>query len=476
MRRTYRSTQRAPLSCTSCASRKVKCSREIPCQACIGRGAAAECKREVVIVRGRIRTADVAAASPSNADLLLENSRLAALISASDEPDDIEVPATDLTEYYEKRLYAAVGKCQQPRTVSSLGDIAVPSESCSQFFVDYAEIWTSWVHFAFFFPYFRSEHTRFWSDGGSLSSQDPLWMAVYFGVLSSNLIFMNDEEFESSNPPLDSRDVLLRNWYDAALYFLDLGDFMQRLDILSVRAIAILGIIATTVGDTNRHANLWSCGIRIAQQLGLGSEKANIEEDVIQREARRRLWWTLVVCEWIPIPIRMPCINNVDFDCQLPADIDDSQLQGMVNGKFSTSRPVQYHIVMSKIALIYYQLHAKIRLRRWSPSEMAEFVFYADDQLAALIEQLPSHLQNDEPETFLTRERDRQQPWIRNQKTSLAMIILYYRLAINRILQCYWLEGSTHYARSRAVSLSSAMGVLTSVFSESTDFRRLRSW
>lgn len=221
--------------------------------------------------------------------------------------------------------------------------------------------------------------------------------------------------------------------------------------------------------------------IRIAQQLNLGLDEANMTETLVQREARRRLWWTLVVCEWIIVPLRTPCINDVDFRCELPLDINDAQLLEADLGLHPTPerqpRPVQYHIIMTKIAMIYHQLHAKLRLRRWSPSGIADFVIIADDQLAEVVDQIPQHLQNDN-ESLAPRDADLEHvlPWIETQRTSLAMVLLYYRLAINRILQTYWLEGSTNFARARSVCLSSAIGVIRSATSGDVAFRRLRSW
>ncbi|KAJ4298139.1 hypothetical protein N0V90_006038 [Kalmusia sp. IMI 367209] len=452
---------------------------------------ATECRREVVVVRGRIQTAAVQPSRSSTDCLQLDNARLAALITGNDGGERDNYPVIDLTEHYEKCLYAAVGQSRMRRTVRSIDDVITPSESCSRYFVDHANLWTSWVHFAFFFPDFRAEHEQFWArDAGALSSRDSLWLAVYFSVLSSTLLFMDDDELKEighllgSDTPLDSHSHLLRNWYDAALYFLEEGDFMQRSDIAVVRAIAILGIVATNVGDTHRHANLWACGIRTAQELDLGSDSAMaaVGETTLERETRRRLWWTLVICEWLPIPTRAPFVNDVDFDCQLPKDVDDAQLEEHRGDRFEPvtarqdPRPVQYHIVMSKIAIISYQLHSRIRLRRWSPKDIDGFVLQADNQLAALIEQLPPHLRNDELSSPETRTRDAKYPWIPYQKTSLAMSILYYRLAINRILQVYWLEGSTTFARARAVCLSSAMGVVSSAVSGSSSPTRLRSW
>jgi hypothetical protein len=238
---THRATQRAPLSCTSCASRKIKCNRTIPCQACISRGGAADCKREVVVVRGRVRTADIPGSSPSIAELLLENAHLAELVSRSQEEEAYYAPVVDLTEYYERRLYQVVGHACEPRIVACVDDIAIPTQQCSHRFLDFADTWTSWVHFAFFFPEFRQEHEHFWLQGGPFHSSNPLWLAVYFAALASALGFMSEEDFAESGAPLKSRIQLTRNWFSAALYYLDLGDFLQKSHIYVVQAIVVLG-------------------------------------------------------------------------------------------------------------------------------------------------------------------------------------------------------------------------------------------
>lgn len=495
----HRSTQRAPLSCTSCASRKAKCSKTIPCRACISRGAAVDCKREVVVVRGRIRTADVPGSSPSVAELMLENARLAELLSRSHATETSYAPVVDLTEYYEKRLYDSVGHSCEVRAVTYVVDIAKPTQECSRRFVEFAETWTSWVHFAFFFPQFRQEHGEFWLRGGSFTSFDPLWLAVYFAALASALGFMSDGDFGHSGAPLASRAQLTRNWYSAALFYLDQGDFLQKSNIRVIQAIVVLGNVvgkpfismglretctdlrhnrqASTIGETHRHANLWAVAIRIAQQLKLGSDEAHLSETLLQRETRRRLWWTLVICEWLPIPRRTPCINDIDFNCQLPADISDTELLesnvGDTPAQEKQSHPVHYHIIMSRIATIYHNLHAKLSLRKWSPSGIADFVIQADDQLADVIEQIPPHLQTN---NTTSQHTETVHPWLPTQCTSLAIVLLYYRLAINRILQTYWLEGSTNFARARSVCLSSAIGVIRAATAGDATFRRLRSW
>lgn len=50
-----RVTQRAPQSCQRCSSKKMRCSKTVPCETCVGQGLAAECRRETVIITKHIR-------------------------------------------------------------------------------------------------------------------------------------------------------------------------------------------------------------------------------------------------------------------------------------------------------------------------------------------------------------------------------------------------------------------------------------
>jgi hypothetical protein len=178
--------------------------------------------------------------------LLLENTRLAKLVSRSQATETQYAPAVDLTDYYERRLYEVVGNAYESRIVACIDDIALPSQSCSSRFVDFADTWTSWVHFAFFFPEFLHEHKRFWQKGGSFQLTDPLWLAVYFAALASALGFMSEEDFVRSGAPLETRIQLTRNWFSAALFYLDRGDFLQKSHIYVVQAIVVLGNVVGT--------------------------------------------------------------------------------------------------------------------------------------------------------------------------------------------------------------------------------------
>lgn len=95
----------------------------------------------------------------------------------------------------------------------------------------------------------------------------------------------------------------LLHWYDASLFYLYKGDFLRNHNLRSVQAIAILGIVFNNVGDSALHYSLWGAGIRIAQALKMGLDRENTDEDSVQQQIRRRLWWTIVLCEWVPVSL-----------------------------------------------------------------------------------------------------------------------------------------------------------------------------
>lgn len=368
-------------------------------------------------MRGHVYTTETPRANPSYQCLLEENARLSTLVSSFNSvksfDQDSQREFGDDVEQFETRLFTTVAKSQQARTVSQHAQIAWPSKECSGYVLNHAALWTDWMHFAAFAPHIRQEHELFWSRlsiSSSLEDEDPLWLAVYFSILSSALLFMNEAEFQQCAPSLHSRTALLRNWYDSALYFLDVGDFLGRCDVAVVRVAAILGLVAVNLGDSVRHENLWACAIRIGQQLNLGWDQLNSGETPIEQETRRRLWWELVLREWLSSPARLPCIANVDFHCALPVDIDDLQLLGCADAAKAASeqspRPIQYHIAMAKISITFNNVRSRLHTRRWSGSEIAVMVIESDNELATVIDGLPPHLQNDERRTDSTLERD----------------------------------------------------------------------
>lgn len=431
----------------------------------------------------------------NHTELLKENAILRALLAGQDARGVGSTSETDKedtsrlhahgrsrTEEVERRLFDDIGTSSKTRTVLELEDIILPSQEFGHSMIENAFQWTFWIHFALFIPKFRREHEEFCDRlraEQSLDEMDPAWMAIYFSVLASTLMFTDEKETTEKRPAGVDFTSLLRNWYESALLFLDRADYMKKPDVRTTQAIAILHIVFNNVGDVHRHQSMWTVAIRQAQQLGLGVDGDNADESYCDQQIRRRLWWTLAICEWLPVPHRAPCLHEFDFSCKLPDEVDDEEL-GTASGKSrlprSKPRPVRYHIAMAQVSKIYYQLRYMLRLRDWNTGDVAQFVFNADEQLANLITDLPSYLQFDEKSTEATEARDHQYPFIPWQKKSLSKVLLYYRMAISSQLQEHWLDGSTGGARTRAICMSSARGLIHSTLTETADASKLRPW
>jgi hypothetical protein len=213
------------------------------------------------------------------------------------------------------------------------------------------------------------------------------------------------------------------NWYDSALYFLNKADFLRHHDIRSVQAIAILGIVFNNVGDSKLHNTLWACAIRIAQSLGMGNDRAYQNESLLHAQIRCRLWWTLILCEWIPIPYHTPSIVEGDFQVEIPASLDDDELQSTITKSDSLPRPIQYHIAMIHLAIVYHRFRVSLKHTSSNPAEIGALVLNTDDALADIVEGLPSHLQGNQ-DSEMDPSCHPEYSWISWQKTNLSLILL----------------------------------------------------
>ncbi|KAF9874294.1 nucleus protein [Colletotrichum karsti] len=247
-----------------------------------------------------------------------------------------------------------------------------------------------------------------------------------------------------------NHQMILRKWYESALFFLNESEFMRRNDIRVVQAIAILGMCFYNFGDSELSCHLWSCAIRIAQALGLdGSHTENACTDM-SLEAKRRLWWTLVICEWLAVPYHVPQVEEGDFNVPLPSMDPNSDLPGGI-------QPVQYHIFMSRTSIVYHRFRSALRE---GTRAIAEIVRLADDELAEVINTLPEHLQPDGGKNPEIQDLEIAHPWIKWQRFDISLVLLHHRMRINRALQNQWLESPGQYDWARAVCIRSAMDII----------------
>lgn len=186
-----RTTQRAPKSCVPCATRKLKCDKQLPCARCVKQGDQAKCVRETVMVRGQVTTARNGQRGKAYAELVAENERLRRSLSqfVGGSMPALWSQNAMLGRHCrsaEEALFDATAS-RKRNGMMSWDQITVPTKSVSNSLIAHDERWNSWVHYAINHQDFTTQHDTFFADveeGQALQSTQPSWLALYFSVLS----------------------------------------------------------------------------------------------------------------------------------------------------------------------------------------------------------------------------------------------------------------------------------------------------
>ncbi|KAJ5029411.1 hypothetical protein J3E72DRAFT_232471 [Bipolaris maydis] len=369
-----KTSQRVSRSCIECGRRKIKCDKKSPCQPCIRRNAAHECKRPIARVRGQLTvyTAEDAG-SPADIqlqDLLRERNALQAQIaeletalalskpcghSRTSESTDYTQPAAtleDLVPAFEQfdlgiRVGAAARAGAEKAILNGLYEPAadplfllLPSRDASLGIVTFSLQTLGWIHCAVNANDFLAEHHDFWKNvelGTGIKPEQRPWVALYFAVLAVGILYSDPEDVPSAAhlprlgmPRADPISVAVDTshlWYEAALKELPGHSFSGTPSLCTAQALVVLSLCHSNFGEHQREWLISSFATSMARLFDmhkLGNE-ANCSKDVcrrpewsspVQRELGRRLWWTCVIRDWLGSWVRPPSISPASFCCQ----------------------------------------------------------------------------------------------------------------------------------------------------------------
>ncbi|KAF5648939.1 hypothetical protein F52700_757 [Fusarium sp. NRRL 52700] len=367
--RTVRSSQRSVLACTNCSRRKIKCSKTIPCTACVRQNRAAQCQREPVAVVSRrsVRRSGASTALGDPPPVAMPAPEAASLTTVS--PISIEEVPTTIVNL-EAGSIAASSNCSLPqideRMIEQLlASLSTPDtrltneaaamleflthgrrnilnqfigrESNSTPIMQLVQKWDTflpvedarsllllhekhltWMHNAIHMPTFLREF-----DENILKIEcDRSWIALYYALLSQTLYHL-DSDFMSSLPQIMTGELhgipILKGT--------DICPFAHNFDKSDLICVLV------------------SAAIRIAQclnlhRLGLDEPGAGVNE-VIDRQVRKRVWWFLVRYDWLQIPFQNTCqIHYSQFNTPMPANCHDDE-QRMINGGRVNAQPAE---------------------------------------------------------------------------------------------------------------------------------------
>ncbi|RDW69864.1 hypothetical protein BP6252_08884 [Coleophoma cylindrospora] len=315
-----------------------------------------------------------------------------------------------------------------------------------------------WHHCALNASTFLAQHERFWDAMKSRDLsilQDHSWMGLYLGVLCVGIYFMGKEEtaqihflhegFSGNripdwNPGAEEAYAISRVWYEAVLEELYQGDFLGKPTLLTIQTITVLSLVYRNFGESEREFLLLGVAINAAKTLQmdylgcedsipLRSTKSTYWIDRSSRELGRRLWWTLVISDWMLMSGRSSSIAPGSFTSNLSITEDNSHANIFLNpspqlspSHNSTPSPLAYHVVAGKIAFIVQLFRSR------GMKISAERVRDTLQQLEDLSESLPSHLC---PSEHLERfQQDLECPWIPIQRSFMVQLFEACRVSI----------------------------------------------
>ncbi|SCV39227.1 uncharacterized protein FFB14_07130 [Fusarium fujikuroi] len=441
--RSVRSSQRSVLACTNCSRRKIKCSKTIPCIACVRQNKAAQCQREPVAVvsrrsvgRSRASTAlddpppvivpvqeaaSLAQVSPTSIDEVATVNPTAGSIATSTNESlphidermieqllaSLSTPDTRLTneaaamlEFLTHGRRNILNQFIGRESVSTSmtqpvqkWDNFLPVGDARSLLVLHGKYLT-WMHNTVHMPTFLREF-----DENILKVEcDRNWIALYYALLSQTLYHLDSDYLSSLPQPITVDSKASRILFDRSREMLYKAEFMDKHKLTSVQTICLLVQVAHNFDKSDLICVLVSAAIRIAQclnlhRLGFDDPGADVNE-VIDREVRKRIWWFLVRYDWLQIPFQNTCqIHYSQFNTPMPANCHDDEERMIKDGKID-AQPAEISTIttwtncLAQMAIVMWRHHD--RMLRVGNSQAGEFdrkydeVVRADEEIKSL--------------------------------------------------------------------------------------------
>lgn len=215
------------------------------------------------------------------------------------------------------------------------------------------------------------------------------------------------------------------NWYDAALYFLHKADFLRLLDVRNIQTISILCTVFSNFGDLNIYYNMLGCAIRIGESLGINNDYTHFSGVLPDLSSQRHLWWSLVILDWLNLPLGQPGISDSNFIVEMPS----ADPRSVSKSNWSSNN---HQSMMAKIALLVYRFQASFcASKSWDTT--ANAVETANAMIATLTTELTSPARTTGPVDSYAPADDLESGILsRDQRQNLLLTLFYYRILINR--------------------------------------------
>ncbi|KAH0170452.1 hypothetical protein KCU67_g2635, partial [Aureobasidium melanogenum] len=510
-----RSSQRVSRSCIECSRRKIKCDKKIPCKPCVRRNLAHECQRPITRVRGML-TVYVQASTPRRGTVHVnERCALQAQIAELEtalalskpcghthgskpelhRPGQTPVPGFEELVPALEQFDLQVSHDSDPITMSEkdMADrlyepstdpvfLLLPSREISEQLVTFSLRTLGWLHGAVNAPEFVTEHEEFWNkihSGVALDAKDRPWLALYFALLATGLLYLDPEEVPaiSDLPQLNlhqyqQHDELRyavhtsRLWYEVALKEVERYGCSGSPSLRIVQALSVLTLCHSNYGEPQREWLFTGWAASIARCLDmhrLGSEVAHSRNVSVRpewssfekRELGRRVWWTYVIRDWLGSWSRPPSITPASFCCKFSTE-NDANHDAILETPTHTSSPspLVYQSDMCRLSYIFY-IYIKVNTHQ----NASKFI-KALEEIEIVKRNLPLHLSTKFPANIDDEEWEATHPWITFQRYLINHSIDFMMLSIARTLAMGNIGSES--TRYRDAAMSAATNIIHS--------------
>ncbi|KAL2816736.1 putative C6 transcription factor [Aspergillus granulosus] len=412
----HRKRVRAAYSCVECTRRKLRCSKQIPCSACVERGIAQYCRRRTGADSGATsrrppssrptpltRRDDNQIEAPS-ATPVTETPHLtvhdtipeglpripASTPRGSDPPssngvsrprnkivDHVTEDAAVMLEFLalsRQRIIQVAQVEQQSQLTGAHGNARKESEPLFtpiqvRSMMRYHQESIAWIHNVVHLPTFREQCEHFFAN--PIESQG-LWLSLYYAMLAVTLYHMDPSSLGELG--IHSPYSLAELCYQKSIDSLNAADYMNNHCLFSLQAICLLIYIGHNIGQSDRISVLLACAVRIAQCLCLhrlgpdSATNANTGEKgqarqrrLVDREVSKRVWWFLIRQDWLQIPFNNTyTIHPTQFNTPMPLNCDDEiplmfNTEGVIDHEQEHYTQGSYAMVLNQVAVLIWK-------------------------------------------------------------------------------------------------------------------------
>lgn len=338
--------------------------------------------------------------------------------------------------------------------------VMLPGTEDAQKLINFHTTHLTWHHNAFHVPTFLEQCQLFWESG---RCDHPLWLALYFSVLSCtvNSIQNSTKLRLLVNVDLDAVQSVPQ-LFSAMVQTLYSCHFLNNLSMYSVQAVVISTEVAHNLGLSQLNATLFNAAVRIAECLGIHkikdhsrnfSQNKDAWEERIEREVGRRVWCQMLIQDHFAIPFTDTySISPMHFSTGLPLNADDHDLVDIPSQKPTISSYVR--TLVSLAALMPGLVDGLGPMNRRKPTrEQYEHILRVDQRMRTIVKNIP---------LFMLRPdiaKEAEIPWLTIARRSLAItaaekIIMIHRLFLFRSFH------DPNYGHSRRTCVAAAMTIL----------------